>query len=495
MPAIHLSDVSFSYTSAVPIITDCSFDLGPGWTGLVGANGSGKSTLLGLITGELTPDAGSVAVEPAGLSPTLCPQRVDDLTPEIESFALDWDRDAVRLRAKLDLDASAIDRWATLSPGERKRWQIGAALVANPDVLLLDEPTNHLDAEARGLLSGALKEFSGCGVIVSHDRAMLNDLTESTLRVVGGRVESWNGGYDSAREGWQMRDAQLLERHEKLRNEQKKLARRIADQRRKSQQKDAERIRERRSAGIHDLDTRGTAASYKHERGQKTGAQTVFSMTNSLARVTSDIEAIPFDKQLGGPISFDFEPAPKEFLIRYDGPVTAGDRELFDVDIGVRRGDRIRISGPNGAGKTSLVRALVNAASVPEDRLLYLAQETTAADAASWLGTVRALPNDERGRVMSIVALLGAGPGALLASDQPSPGEARKLAMALGLGTPRWLLVLDEPTNHLDIDAIERLQDGLVTYPGALITITHDDALADAVTERTWRVSPEGVVA
>ena len=493
MPAIHCSDVSFAYTSAVPIITNCSFDLGPGWTGLVGANGSGKSTLLDLVAGSLSPDIGTVTIEPTGLPPTLCRQRVDDLTPEIESFAIDWERDAVRMRATLDLDSAAVDRWATLSPGERKRWQIGAALVARPDVLLLDEPTNHLDAEGRALLLAALLDFAGCGVIVSHDRSLLNDLTTATLRVVGGRVESWNGPYDAAREGWQARDAQLVERHDKLKNEQKKLARRIADQRRKSQQKDAERIRERRAAGKHDLDTRGTAASYKHERGQKTGAQTVFSMTNSLARVASEIDELQFDRQLGGSIAFDFEPAPKEFLARYAGPVMAGDRPLFEVDVAIRRSDRVRIAGPNGIGKTSLLRTLVAAAAVPENRMLYLDQETTAADAAAWLDTVRSLPKDERGRVMSIVALLGADPAALLASDQPSPGEARKLAMALGLGTPRWLIVLDEPTNHLDIDAIERLEAGLASYPGALVTITHDDALAAAVTTRVWQVATDGI--
>lgn len=494
MSAIHLSNVTFSYSSSVPILSDVSFDLGPGWTGLVGVNGSGKSTVLSLIAGDLAPGTGTVSVEPAGLPPVLCVQRVDDLTREIDSFGLAWDRESVRMRATLDLDVDDLDRWDTMSPGERKRWQIGAALAQNPAVLLLDEPTNHLDGEARNLLIRALERFTGCGVIVSHDRSILNDLTTKTLRVVSGRVERWNGAYDIARSEWLARDAANVERFDRLKADQAKLARRLDEKRRMSAQKDAERLRERRSAGKHDLDTRGSAATYRHERGQKTGPQTVRSITNELDRLDRDLGEMRFDKELGGDIEFDFEPAPKEFLIRYEGSVDAGTRPLFPVDLAVRRSDRIRIAGPNGAGKTSLLRTLVDAATIPSDRILYLAQETTAEEAVAWLDEVRSLPRDDRGRVMSLVASLGADPGALLASELPSPGEARKVALALGLGTPNWLLVLDEPTNHLDLPSIERLEDALTHYEGALLLITHDDDLADATTATTWTVGPGGVV-
>ena len=99
-------------------------------------------------------------------------------------------------------------------------------------------------------------------MVVSHDRGLLNELTTRTLRVSGGRIEVWNAPYDAAREGWFARAAEQREIYDRKRAEQKKLTRRIADQRRKSAQKDAERIRERRAAGKHDLDTRGTAATY-----------------------------------------------------------------------------------------------------------------------------------------------------------------------------------------------------------------------------------------
>ena len=493
MSAIRLSHVSFSYSSAVPVITDATFDLGPGWAGLVGANGAGKSTLLSIITGEHPPDSGSVTVEPPGLPPTLCEQRVDELTSDIQNFGWDWDGDAVRMRARLGLDPGDLERWPTLSPGERKRWQIGAALVARPDVLLLDEPTNHLDGDARDLLVSALSDFRGCGIVVCHDRDLLNSLTTKTVRVQAGQVRLWNGAYDIAREAWIAEAAGQAERLERMKADRRKLARRLDDQHRRTAQQDAKRSRERRAAGKHDLDTRGSAASYKHERGQKTGAQTASTMTNSLQKLEGDMDGVTLDKELGGDISFDFEPASKEFLIRHDDLVLAGDRKLFAADVAVRRGDRIRIAGPNGAGKTSLVRHLVRAAAIPADKILYLAQETTATQATKWLDEVNALPPGDRGRVMTLVARLGADPGALLQSHRPSPGEARKIALALGLGTPKWLLVLDEPTNHLDLPSIERLEAALAAYPGALLLISHDDSLAGTTTDTTWTVTDAGL--
>ena len=216
-------------------------------------------------------------------------------------------------------------------------------------------------------------------------------------------------------------------------------------------------------------------------------------MTNSLDRVSSDIDALEIEKAKGGDISFDFEPSSKEFLVAFDGTVHAGAVALFDAGVDVRRGDRIRIAGVNGAGKTSLVEAMMENLSIPSGKVLYLAQETTGPQARSWLNALIDLSGADRGRVLSIVALLGADPAAILHSDQPSPGEARKIALAIGLGTPKWLLVLDEPTNHLDLPSIERLEEALVSYPGAIVLISHDDALARAVTDDTWKVEAAGL--
>ncbi|HSN15013.1 MAG TPA: ATP-binding cassette domain-containing protein, partial [Anaeromyxobacteraceae bacterium] len=188
MPRIRLERLTFAYADAAPILEDAQLTLDDGWTGLVGENGAGKSTLLALVARALAPTSGALRVEPGGARVVLCPQRVDEPGQDAAHLAGRDDGEARRLRHALRLDPADLARWATCSPGERKRWQLGAALAACPDVLLLDEPTNHADGDARALLLDALRRFRGLGVVVSHDRALLDALTTRTLRLHRGRA-------------------------------------------------------------------------------------------------------------------------------------------------------------------------------------------------------------------------------------------------------------------------------------------------------------------
>jgi len=492
MSAIHVSHVSFSYSSAARLVEDASFSLGPGWTGLVGANGSGKTTLLELLAGTHPPDRGAVSFVPRRAKSVLCQQRVDDRTSEIDSLGSSWGRDALRLRARLRLEPAHLDRWSTLSPGERKRWQIAAALSHSPDVLLLDEPSNHLDTAARSLLIDVLSDFDGAGIIVSHDRQILHSLTTRTLRIHRGTVELWNGSYETAKDGWEAQSNLVAGERARLKREFKKTARRLADQRRVAQEKDAKRLRERRNAGLRDPDTRGTVATGRHASGQRAGAREREVTRSHLESVSEQLDATTVERNHGGAIGIAGSVAPKEFLLRHDGPVTIPNgTELFTADVVVRRDDRIRIAGENGAGKTTLLNALLRSAVIPAQRMLVLHQETTRDESVEWLQAVRTLPSEDRGRVLSLVSLLGSDPAALLASDLPSPGEARKLALALGMGTATWLMVLDEPTNHLDLPSIERLESALLSYPAAIVVVTHDEDLAAAVTTAIWTIEPQ----
>jgi ATPase subunit of ABC transporter with duplicated ATPase domains len=205
--------------------------------------------------------------------------------------------------------------------------------------------------------------------------------------------------------------------------------------------------------GPGDHDATSMAAKGRAAAGEAARAGEVRITRRELERTEAALGEIEFRREVGGDLFFDYEPAPKARLAQLEtGELSVAGRPLLrGVSVELRREDRIRIAGANGAGKTTLLQHLVAAAAIPPSRLLHLPQELTAADGARLLRRVRGLPGGEKGRVLSLVAVLGVDPDILLASAAPSPGEARKLGMAVGLGTRVWALALDEPTNHLDL--------------------------------------------
>ncbi|MCP3100444.1 ATP-binding cassette domain-containing protein [Myxococcus sp. K15C18031901] len=488
--SIRAHGVSFAYSDALPVLSEVDFHLTSGWTGLVGANGAGKSTLLRLLAGELHPTEGHLQFEPSSPSLQLCPQVVEALTPEITAFADSWDALARRLHGQLGLDVTALERWTTLSPGERKRWQVGAALSAEPHVLLLDEPTNHLDAEARTWLVSALRRFRGVGVVVSHDRPLLESLTTATLRVHGGGAHLYAGAYSAAREQWEAEREAELSAHQQARAEQRRVAHALGEARRQQQSADANRSTRKRMKDKNDSDARTLGAATLASWAEQRAGRRVGVLRRELERASEAVGEVAQDKTLGRSVFVGYERAPNPWLFTLDVPeLRAGDIPLLGpVHLSVARDARVRIEGPNGAGKSTLVRALMDQARIPLERVLYLPQDVGAEEARATLDAVRALPPEEKGRVLSLVAALGVDPERLLGSEQPSPGETRKLLIARGLGQHAWALVLDEPTNHLDLPSIERLETALREYPGAILLVSHDAAFAKACTTESWRV-------
>ncbi|WP_426746485.1 ATP-binding cassette domain-containing protein [Myxococcus faecalis] len=490
MSSLRAHRVSYAYSDAVTVLAEVDFHLPAGWTGLVGANGAGKSTLLRLLAGELTPTEGHLQFEPPSPTLRLCRQEVEALTPDITEFAESWDSLARRLHGQLGLDVSALERWSTLSPGERKRWQVGAALAAEPHVLLLDEPTNHLDAEARAWLVSALKRFKGVGVVVSHDRPLLESLTTNTLRVHGGDARLWPGAYLAAKQHWEAEREAELGAYQQARAEQKRTARMLDQARREQASADAARSTRKRLKDKNDNDARSMGASVVAGWAENHAGRRVGILRRELERVSDAVGEFHADKTMGRSVFVDYVRSPNPWLITLDVPeLRVGDVPLLGpVKLSVGREARVRIEGPNGAGKSTLVRALLENTRVPRERILYLPQDVGAEEARATLDAVRALPPEEKGRVLSLVAALGVDPERLLGSEQPSPGEVRKLLIARGLGQHAWALVLDEPTNHLDLPSIERLEAALREYPGALLLVSHDSTFARACTSECWRV-------
>lgn len=508
MRSIEARGLVVALAAAMPVLRDVSFHLREGWHGLVGANGAGKTTLLRVLAGALSPDEGAVVCVPRSARVVLCAQRVDAVSDDVEALAASSTAEANEVRGRLGLDSSSLARWETLSPGERKRWQIGAALASDADVLLLDEPTNHLDGAARALLVGALRRFGGVGIVVSHDRALLDELPEQTLRLHEGVVTVHAGGVSRASAEWSEKRRALLEEHAAARARADAIAHRLADARRNHAAADRSRSTRTRMRFVHDHDATSALAKGRAANGEASRGRMVGVLRESLDRAEREVPRVEKDVTLGSSVFATFSRAPGRILFHIDGDVRAGGKPdapvvLRDVRLSITRDDRVRIDGENGAGKTSLLRALL-ASRAPgrEDdagqRVLVLPQEIPDERVAQDMSALRNLPSETRGRVLSIFAALGSDPERLVhRGGDPlsglSPGEARKLALALGLGGHAWALVLDEPTNHLDLPTVERLERALEAYPGALVLVSHDDRFAHALTTRTVRVA-DGIV-
>jgi ATPase subunit of ABC transporter with duplicated ATPase domains len=503
MLVLEAERVGVAFAAAKPVLADVSFRLTPGFYGLVGANGAGKTTLLGVLAGELAPTEGAVRLAPRDAVVVVCAQGVAELTGDVTAFGDDPDGAAAQLRGRLELRAEALARWSTLSPGERKRWQIGAALARSPDVLLLDEPTNHLDARARSLLVSALRRFRNIAVLVSHDRTLLDELPTATLRVHDGRVALHQGGYTEASQVWEAERRAREETHAQKKAHARAIASRLESARREQASASRGRSSRTRMKDKNDHDARGALAKGRAAFADQKAGRVAGVLRDALRRAEDDVPVLERDRTLGSSIFATYERAPSPVLFHLDhDELVAGDRAVLrDVRVTVGREERLRVSGPNGGGKTTLLRALLasRARGGAGGHVLYLPQELEQTDVTRLVTDVFSMPPETRGRVFSCFAALGSDPERLVlrrAADAArlSPGEARKLALALGLGRHAWALVLDEPTNHLDLPSILRLERALLAYPGCVVVATHDDAFARTCTTRTLTVGHGAVV-
>ncbi len=455
------------------------------WVGLVGANGSGKTTLLRVLAGELAPTEGVLLRRPDATF-VHCPQSVGEPGPDVLALA----DSPSRWSSLLQLDPRTLDRWPTASPGERKRWQIGAALSREPDVLLLDEPTNHLDGRARALLLGALREHRGAGIVVSHDRELLDALAHRIVRVADRTVTTWSGPYAVAQAGWARERRAAEERHATAREQAHALSARLGAARSEHAAAERSRSSRHRMKGPRDHDGRGSLRKGMADAAAARAGRTVGVLRAELSRAEREIPPIARDPTAGGVVRAAFVPAPSPIVLRVDADeLRAGPRVVLrDVRLAIARDDRVRVAGPNGSGKTTLLAALVGP-NDPGRGVLWLPQELSPAAVDRGRAFVAALDPAARGRVLAIFSALGSDPKRLLDPEGPiSPGEARKLALALGLGRGAHVLVLDEPTNHLDLTTVERLEALLADYPGALVIASHDERFAAATTARSLQL-------
>lgn len=490
---VALRELGFTYPQAAQsLFSDLSVSFPQGFTGVVGANGAGKSTLLKLLCSELVPEAGQVVG--AGMA-IYCEQRTDTPPIKFNDFLADWDGEAFELRGRLGVELDFLERWPTLSHGERKRAQIACALWQKPELLALDEPTNHIDAAAQKLLAHALQSFRGVGVLVSHDRGLLDLLCVQCVWLSTGGVAVFPGGYTEAKSQYDAR----------LRSTENERATQVAVQKRLNaevarRRDDANAANAKRSK--RGIDAKDSDARERIDRARLTGkdgqaGRRLRQLSGRADQSAARVAALQSEKQYTTGIWLDDSVSRRSQLFFLDDgelPL-ANDRRLRHPQLLMRPRDRIAVVGPNGAGKSTLLRHLLATESVMTDiasnKVLILPQEVSADDARTVLKQTRALPNELLGHAMNIVSRLGSRPKQLLASDDPSPGEVRKLLLALGMVQSPHLLVLDEPTNHLDLPSVEALQTALADSPCGLLLVSHDEPFVDALADLRWTLTPQ----
>lgn len=476
--------VTYRYDGAErPALDDVSLSLAPGWTGIVGPNGAGKSTLLNVLCGALAPQSGTVSPRVSG---TVCVQSTERAPSSIESFACDWSPWAVRLRSLLEIEDEWLWRFDALSHGERKRVQIACALAAEPRLLALDEPTNHLDAPTRDLVARTLAAFDGVGLLVSHDRALLDGLVHGCVFVDKGTAQFVPGTYSQAK-------AQIDLRRQTVRSERAQakdeLARIEAEKARRhavAAQAATRRSARRLDPRDHDGRARINLAVYSGQDGR--AGKLSASMDKRIRAAERRVADLHLDKVYGGSLDVVAKPSPRKVLASLPaGSIDMGEgRQLHHPDLHIGNTDRIGLCGRNGSGKSTLLAALLQRTTL-ESGVVHVPQEVPEEQSRALLEAVKRLPSAERGRVLSIVARLDSPPARMLDGEALSPGEVRKLMLAQGLLAEPHLIVMDEPTNHLDIRSVEALQDVLEQCACALVLVSHDDRFLDALASVRWR--------
>lgn len=254
----NLSNIEYTYPSAVePTLRRVTATLSEGWTGFVGDNGSGKTTLARIVCGLLQPDVGVVS---PSLFSTYCAQSTEEPPGNLEDFAVAYDRAAIKLRNELAIGDDWPWRYDTLSCGQQKRLQVACALWSAPDVLVVDEPTNHVDASTRQALFTALSKFKGVGVLISHDRELLDALCSQCLFIANGTATIRPGGYSQASSQVALERSSAIHARE-IAQKEKARTEREAQRRRE----EASRVQARRSGkGIakNDSDARAKKRHY-----------------------------------------------------------------------------------------------------------------------------------------------------------------------------------------------------------------------------------------
>ena len=485
---------------------------------LVGKNGAGKSTMLKILAGIQAPTSGSVSV-PRDVTIGYLPQvmilsdkhtvmeeaemafeHIFDLQASIERMnqeladRTDYDSENYRkLIEKFTHDnerflmmggtnyTAEIERTlmglgfsredfnrptSEFSGGWRMRIELAKLLLRRPDVLLLDEPTNHLDIESIQWLENFLKTSAGAVVLVSHDRAFINNVTNRTIEISCGHIYDYKVAYDEFVVLRKERREQQLRAYE---NQQKQI-------------QDTEDFIER-------------------FRYKATKAVQVQSRIKQLEKIVP----IEIDDEDNSALRLKFPPAMRSgnYPVICDGVKKAyGSHIVFhDVTLTINRGEKVAFVGKNGEGKSTLVKCIMD--EIPYEGKLTIGHNVQigyfAQNQASLLDenltVFQTIDDVAKGEIRNKIRdLLGAfmfgGPEASMKKVKVlSGGERTRLAMIKLLLEPVNLLILDEPTNHLDLNSREVLENQLIDFAGTILFVSHDRYFLNKLATKIWLIN------
>lgn len=484
---------------------------------LVGSNGSGKTTLLRMLMGEVEPDEGEIQ-KPEYATVGYLPQdgisvqghslreealtafssavdlkktledaetRLGEMDPDTEEFydLIDqmgaWEEklasfEPEKMNSRIEkimmgmgFSVSDMDRQVDeFSGGWQMRIALGKLLLQSPSLLILDEPTNHLDIISQHWLEHYLRNYQGSILLISHDRAFLESVTERTMELKMGTLNSYKGNYTF----YLKESAARLERQRKASVNQKKEI-----------QKEKEFINRFRS-------------------NIKKAA-----MVQSRIKALEKMEIIKPEAE-EKKIYFRFPPSPpaSHKVVELEGlEKSYGDLRVFDgLDLRIEKGDRIAVVGVNGAGKSTLVRILAGVEPFQGGErdmgvntvIGYFAQHQAEElnPANEVLAEVEESLHDnpDANPRAALGALLFSGNDVFKKTSVLSGGERNRVALAKLLMKPCNFLIMDEPTNHLDIRSKEVLQEALNLFDGTAIIVSHDRSFLDKVVTKVLEVSP-----
>jgi len=487
--SIRFQNISFSYDRATePLIRDLSVHFNRGWTGVVGANGVGKTTILKLATGILKPQHGQV-ITPA--SAVYCRQRTDHAPDQLDELIRASDGEASRIKGRLGIADDWRDRWRTLSHGERKRAQIAVAMWRSPRVLAVDEPTNHLDAVAQDMLFSAFAAYRGVGLLVSHDRRFLNELCRQCMFIDPPDAVLRPGNYDQGMLQARKDATAVLKQRTHAKQELKRLKREAAVRRNAAAR--AHHKRSKKGLRIKDHDARDKINLARVSGKDGSAGKRLNQLKGRLSQVSKNLDKFKVKKEHRLGIWLPGGRSKRNAL--FDLPAgtisLGGHRRLHIPDSAMKPADRVALTGLNGSGKSTLIDFIMQSLNLPLIHVAYVPQEINRPASREVLAQARSLPGEKLGQMMTVVSCLGSRPQRLLESDEPSPGEVRKILLATGIANVPHLIVMDEPTNHMDLPSIDCLEKALADCPCGLLLVSHDRVFLDALTSIGWHISQD----